>query len=63
MSEFVNWRKARASTDGGGCVEVCTDVDGVYAVRDSKLGDVSPILTFNDREWAAFKDGVTNDEF
>jgi hypothetical protein len=30
------WRKARASQNNGGCVEVAANVPGVIAVRDSQ---------------------------
>jgi hypothetical protein len=30
------WRKARASTMNGGCVEIAANLPGVVAVRDSK---------------------------
>ena len=30
------WRKASASTNNGGCVEIAANLPGVIAVRDSK---------------------------
>ena len=63
QNSYTHWRKAMASTDGSGCVEVSTDVPGMFAVRDSKLGDDSPILEFTDYEWKCFKAGMANDEF
>lgn len=57
------WRKARASTDGSGCVEVSTDVPGEIAIRDSKLGGDSPVLVFTEHEWLCFKDGIAKGEF
>jgi len=56
------WTKATASGSGDNCVEVAV-VNGVHGVRDSKLGDVSPILEFNEGEWQAFRQGVIADEF
>jgi hypothetical protein len=32
----ATWRKAIASQNNGGCVEVAADIPGVIAVRDSK---------------------------
>lgn len=32
----ADWRKARRSSDNGGCVEVAANLPGVVAVRDSK---------------------------
>lgn len=47
-----------------GCVEVCTE-ESLILVRDSKLGDESPILRFDREEWAelvkAIKDGEYDD--
>ncbi len=48
----LSWRRStRCST--GACVEVGSDTRRVL-VRDSKLGDGSPILEFTDLEWAQF---------
>jgi len=34
------WRKASASQDNGGCVEVAANLPGIVAIRDSKrVGD------------------------
>lgn len=63
------WRRASACASSG-CVEVAhgkvlrysDDLDHVM-VRDSKLGDGSPILRFDLPEWAAFLGGVRTGEF
>lgn len=45
------WQKSFASEpNGGSCVEVKVDGD-VVAVRDTKLGENSPILHFTKLEW------------
>lgn len=63
----VEWRKSTYSTANGACVEfrrasqcnggTCTEVavcpDGVL-VRDSQLGDGSPVLSFGAGAWQAF---------
>lgn len=36
---------------------------GEIHVRDSKLGDNSPILTFTAAEWKAFTAGIKNGDF
>jgi hypothetical protein len=56
------WRK---SPDSGanGCVEVAPLPDGGAAIRDSKLGDGSPVLFFDQVEWDAFRKGVVNGAF
>ena len=58
----ASWKKATASGSGDNCVEHAV-VNGIHGVRDSKLGDSSPILEFSQGEWDAFKDGVARNEF
>ena len=58
----MNLRWVRVSRcDHGQCVEVARGPDGVY-VRDSKLGDASPVLGFTNAEWEAFVAGVKRGE-
>ena len=52
------WVKSSKSNNNGSCVEIQADGQGGVNVRDSKLGDQSPILTFTASEWDAFVDGV-----
>ncbi|MFG1814462.1 DUF397 domain-containing protein [Kribbella sp. NPDC049174] len=53
-----------AAKSGGGCgndspcVEVAKGPDGWCAVRDSKLGSDSPVLTFDAAEWRVFAAGL-----
>lgn len=56
------WKKAEESNSQGNCVEVRVGTQGIN-VRDSKLGDDSPVLNYTFEEWAAFLDGVRNGEF
>ena len=56
------WKKSTKSGGGNGCVET-RYVDGTIEVRDSKLGEQSPVLQFNRTEWAAFLGGATEGEF
>ena len=52
MSDSV-WRKAKASgADGNNCVEV-RKREGAFQVRDSKLGEASPIFDFSPDTLAA----------
>lgn len=44
------------------CVELAA-VDGWIGMRDSKLGEASPILTFTPTELKAFLAGAKNNEF
>ena len=55
------WRKSTFS-GADSCVEVAPLSGGGAAVRDTKDPD-SPILRFDDHEWAAFVAGVRNAEF
>jgi len=52
------WFKARKSGNGQGCVEVSFAADASVGVRDSKLGDASPILVFEASDWAAYLKGA-----
>ncbi|HEY3692643.1 MAG TPA: DUF397 domain-containing protein [Pseudonocardiaceae bacterium] len=59
----VTWRKSRYSeVDMNECVEVAELGDGAVAVRDSNNPN-RPDLRFTASEWAAFVDGVRDDEF
>lgn len=52
------WIKSSRSSTNGSCVEIEASGQGGVKVRDSKLGDRSPILTFTATEWDAFVEGV-----
>ncbi|MFE3719131.1 DUF397 domain-containing protein [Streptomyces cyaneofuscatus] len=50
----VTWRKSSYSnSDGGNCVEVSDDFDGLVPVRDSKLPE-GPAVVFGTSAWTAF---------
>ena len=52
------WRKSSRSGGNGQCVETRRDTG--FELRDSKLGDRSPILTGLDADdWRGFLAGVT----
>jgi hypothetical protein len=53
----AQWRKSSFSERANNCVEVAITDDAV-GVRDSKLGEGSPILTYTPAEWAAFTAGI-----
>lgn len=58
----TNWRKSPYSQGNGNCVEI-GDLSGGVAVRDTKLGDDSPILRFTDSEWIAFTRAIKDGQF
>ncbi|WP_163573441.1 DUF397 domain-containing protein [Fodinicola feengrottensis] len=49
----LNWRKSTCSGQEQSCVEVANSV-GSTVVRDTKLGDASPVLVFPAASWQAF---------
>jgi hypothetical protein len=55
------WRTASACANGN-CLLVAHQPGEVW-VRDSKLGDASPVLRFTAEEFEAFADGVRRGEF
>jgi len=55
------WRKARASTHNGACVEIAPAA-GKIAIRDSKDPD-GLILVCKPAEFMAFLDGTRNGKF
>lgn len=63
LRNLKTWRKSTKSTDGNNCVEVCYDEPGFIAVRNSRLGDASPVNFFDKGEWDAFRAGMDNGEF
>jgi hypothetical protein len=57
------WRKSSySSSEGANCVEVADLATGT-GIRDSKLGDGSPVLSVTVAEWAAFTAGVRDGQF
>jgi hypothetical protein len=62
-SDRAAWAKSSHSGGDDHCVEVATLPDGGMLMRDSKLGDASPVLRFTAAEWRAFVAGVRDGEF
>jgi len=60
--EQINWFKSSLSSGGDNCVEIAFTDNGVL-VRDTKLGEGSPVLSFDDGEWKAFIGGARKGEF
>lgn len=58
LEAFGPWRKTSYSSESFNCVEARRPEDNLVLVRDSKLGDDSPVLSFDARSWAEFVDGL-----
>jgi Domain of unknown function (DUF397) len=64
LSAFSEWRTGEGQCGSDApCVEVANGPDGWRAVRDSKLGPESPVLTFTADEWTVFTAGVVSGMF
>lgn len=46
----------------GACVEIANLPEGGVAIRDSKSGDASPVLTFTKDEWDTFTAAIRSGE-
>ena len=57
------WRKASFSSPNAACVELAQLDGDVVGVRDSKLGEESPVLGFSRDELRAFVQGAKAGEF
>lgn len=60
--DMTDWRKSSFSHDNG-CVEFADLGDGMVGVRDDKLGDASPVLSFTRGEINAWLQGAKAGEF
>lgn len=58
----TRWIKSSFSEPATQCVELAV-ADGQVGVRDSKLGDASPVLSFTPGEFRAFLSGAKAGEF
>jgi hypothetical protein len=52
------WRKSSYSNPNGACVETSAEVAGTVLVRDSRLGEGSPVLEFSPAAWTEFLTGI-----
>lgn len=57
------WRKSSRSGGAQQCVEVATNVPSTSLIRDSKLGDQSPILNVASSAFATFLNATANGRF
>lgn len=63
LANAGSWQKSSHSDLANNCVEITTELPGWVGIRDSKLGDNSPILAFTHGEWDALVQGVRDGEF
>lgn len=56
------WRTSSYSNNGASCVEVRL-IGNRIEVRDTKLGEDSPVLGFTSSEWTVFMRGAQDGEF
>ncbi|WP_067689695.1 DUF397 domain-containing protein [Nocardia jejuensis] len=59
----ADWFKSSHSSSGGDCVEAAHASEGRIGVRDSKLGDASPVLCFEPAQWDVFMGAIGQGEF
>lgn len=59
----AQWRKSSRSTYSGACLEFAQISGDLVGVRDSKAGDVRPVITFGVGEWREFVSRVRNGEY
>lgn len=58
VSSPAMWKHSSRSGGNGQCVEVADLLGGTCGVRDSKLGDASPVLAVTASQFAALLDDL-----
>ncbi|WP_019852635.1 DUF397 domain-containing protein [Actinopolyspora mortivallis] len=56
----ARWRKSTRSNGSGACVDVGI-APSAAGVRDTKLGEDSPILAFTRSQWSSFLTTIKSD--
>jgi hypothetical protein len=62
LHRATDWRKSSYSKGDSDCVEVTDRIPGRIAIRDSKLGAHSPILTVTTAQWRALVTAIRADK-
>ncbi|WP_433869797.1 DUF397 domain-containing protein [Saccharopolyspora sp. CA-218241] len=62
-TEGAKWRKSSRSGGAQQCVEVATNLVDTALIRDSKLGDSSPVLGLEPTAFSAFVGAVRAGRF
>lgn len=58
VATTATWKKSSHSQGQDDCVEVASGPGAVY-LRDSKLGDASPVLSLSTTQWRAVLAAIT----
>ncbi|MEU6584873.1 DUF397 domain-containing protein [Nocardia sp. NPDC046763] len=59
----ADWFKSSYSHSGGECLEAAHLSHARVGVRDSKLGDSTPVLVFSPADWDVFNAAVQAGKF
>ncbi|MGP4019846.1 DUF397 domain-containing protein [Saccharopolyspora sp. 5N708] len=57
------WKKSSRSGQANACVEVATNLPGLALVRDSKLGESSPVLGTSDTAFESLVSSIKSGRF
>ncbi|MEV0699250.1 DUF397 domain-containing protein [Saccharopolyspora sp. NPDC050389] len=63
MSPTPLWRKSSRSAQAGNCVEIATNMTDTALVRDSKLGESSPVMVLSSKAFAGLISSIKSGRF